>query len=151
MIKRLTITFILTLLLINISSAQKESRFWYFGDNAGLDFNQSPPVPLLNGVLITTEGCASMSDTSGALLFYTDGITVWDRNGMPMPNGTGLLGHSNSTHSAAIVKEPGSSSKYYIFTAPAQAGVLNGKPEMRFNLIDLSLNGGFGDVVIKTR
>jgi hypothetical protein len=37
------------------------------------------------------EGCATISNSSGQLLFYTDGITVYNRNHQVMPNGTGLL------------------------------------------------------------
>ena len=29
--------------------SQKEANFWYFGKNAGLDFNSSPPVALTDG------------------------------------------------------------------------------------------------------
>ena len=56
--------------------AQGEANIWYFGNNAGLDFNTNPPTPLTNGALNTSEGCASVADKNGALVFYTDGITV---------------------------------------------------------------------------
>lgn len=90
-----------------------------------------------------TEGCASFSDTSGNLLFYTDGITVWDRAHQVMPNGTGLLGNSSSTQSAIVVPKPGSNySMFYIFTVDDNAG-----PDgLRYSEVDMTLNGGFGDI-----
>ena len=60
--------------------SQKEANIWYFGENAGLDFNSGTPVALTDGQLNTGEGCASISDSSGNLLFYTDGVTVYNKN-----------------------------------------------------------------------
>ena len=53
-----------------LTQAQKEATHWYFGINAGLDFSSGVPVPDTNGSLITLEGCASISDAFGSLLFY---------------------------------------------------------------------------------
>ena len=36
--------------------SQKESANWYFGDYAGLNFNDSTPVVLLDGELSSGEG-----------------------------------------------------------------------------------------------
>ena len=93
-----------------------EANIWYFGQNAGLDFNSGVPVALTNGQLVTDEGCATISNSSGQLLFYTDGVTVYNKNHTVMVNGTGLLGHSSSMQSATIVPKPGSSNLFYIFT-----------------------------------
>jgi len=122
--------------------AQKENNIWYFGLNAGLYFNSGLPVPLLNGAINTTEGCTSMADTSGNILFYTEGINVYNRNNVAMPNGTGLMGGNSASESAIIVKQPGSNTLYYLFTVPDQ-GSNNG---LRYSIIDITLNGGFGDI-----
>jgi hypothetical protein len=88
----------------------QSARFnnWYFGNTAGITFASGAPVALTNGALVTTEGCASMSDDLGNLLFYTDGVTVWNRNHLPMTNGTLLNGHASSTQSGIIVQKPNS-------------------------------------------
>ena len=39
----------LFLFTITQSIAQREANIWYFGANAGLDFNSGAPVPLTNG------------------------------------------------------------------------------------------------------
>ena len=49
--------------------SQKEANIWYFGSFAGLDFNSGSPVALLDGQLETAEGCATISDANGNLLF----------------------------------------------------------------------------------
>ena len=142
--KALLYTF---LLLSTFCFSQKEAAIWYFGENAGLDFNTGAPVPLNDGVLVTQEGCATISDFNGSLLFYTDGITVWNRNHVPMPNGTGLLGHPSSTQSGIIVPLPGNPSQYYVFTV-AEGGMANG---LQYSIVDITLNGGLGDVMVKNQ
>ena len=125
-----------------VSHAQGEANIWYFGQNAGLDFNSGAPVALTNGQLVTDEGCATISNSSGQLLFYTDGVTVYNKNHTIMVNGTGLLGHSSSMQSATIVPKPGSSNLYYIFTTDAET-LPNG---FRYSVVDLNLDGGNGAV-----
>ncbi len=124
---------------------QNEAAIWYFGRNAGLDFNSGAPVVLNDGQLNTLEGCATMADTNGNLLFYTDGSTVWNRNHVPMLNGTGLNGHPSSTQSGIIVPAPGNPTIFYVFTADLEA-----YPEgINYSEINLSLDGGLGDVTAK--
>ena len=147
-IKYQILTLIILLLFINATYAQKEGNTWYFGVNAGLDFNGGAPVALIDGALITNEGCAAISDGMGNLLFYTDGDTVWNKNHIPMPNGFGLMGHSSSTQSALIVQKPGSNTIYYIFTTPAQV-FLDNKIGFHYSTVDLTLEGGLGDVTLK--
>ena len=126
-----------------VTSNGKEGNVWYFGYNAGLDFNSGSPIALTDGQLYTLEGCASISDNNGDLLFYTDGMTVYDRNHIIMSNGTGLLGNNSSSQSGIIVKKPGSVSIYYIFTSDGVSGASGG---VAYSEIDMSLNNGLGDV-----
>ncbi|WP_198520100.1 T9SS type B sorting domain-containing protein [Lacinutrix sp. Bg11-31] len=123
-------------------NAQNEAAIWYFGGNAGLDFNSGTPVVLTDGQLSTSEGCSTISDTNGNLLFYTDGISVWDKNHNVMPNGVGLLGDPSSTQSGIIVPKPNDTSVYYIFTVDDIGGA-NG---LRYSEVDLTLNNGDGDI-----
>ena len=136
------IVFILILLIQFSLSAQKENNIWYFGQNAGIDFNGGAPVVLTNGALNTLEGCSSISSFDGVLQFYTDGITVWNRNHQIMQNGTGLKGSISSTQSALIVKKPGTTNIYYIFTTDD----LSGPDGFRYSEVDMNLDGGLGAV-----
>jgi len=149
------IYFILLLTLCFTSGyAQREAGIWYFGVNAGIDFNSGAPVALTNGNLITEEGCATFSDKDGHLLFYTDGTYVWNRNHQIMPNGYGLLGDSSSTQSAIIIPNPSNPNSYYIFTVdqPRQDGDgslpnPDGKNDgLNYSEVNMYLQGGLGDV-----
>lgn len=139
--KSIIIIFFLSL-YATATYAQREGNIWYFGNFAGLDFNSGSPVALTDGQLNTNEGCATICDANGDLLFYTDGISVWDRRHIVMPNGSGLMGHSSSTQSGVIVPKPGYQNIFYIFTVDdkLQPG------GFRYSVVDLSLNGGYGDV-----
>ena len=125
--------------------AQNEAAIWYFGENAGLDFNSGAPVALTDGAMITQEGCATISDGNGNLLFYTSGVTIWDRTHNPMPNGTGLLGDFSSSQSAIVVPDPGNPDLYYIFTVDD----LGGPNGFQYSVVDMTLNGGLGDVTLR--
>lgn len=134
--------FVLIVFISFGSYAQGEANIWYFGRFAGLDFNSGSPVALTDGKLDTDEGCATLSDSQGKLLFYTDGISVWNKNHQIMTNGNDLLGHSSSTQSATIVQKPNSPNLFYVFTIDSEVGI-NG---FRYSIIDISLNNGLGDV-----
>ena len=86
--------------------AQKESWNWYFGNNAGVNFSSGAPVALTNSALLTHEGVATLSDGSGTLLFYTDGLKVYNAAHVTMANGTGLMGDASSTQAAIIIQMP---------------------------------------------
>jgi hypothetical protein len=140
----------ITIILIFCSTfifGQKQGNIWYFGNNAGIDFNNATPKPLGNSALKTLEGCATVSNSKGELLFYTNGITVWNKNHLPMPNGTGLLGDTSSTQSAVIVPQPLTPNIFYVFTVDAE-GRANG---LQYSIVDMSLNGGLGDVKTKNK
>ncbi|MEO8149448.1 MAG: PKD domain-containing protein [Bacteroidia bacterium] len=135
--------YIIILFLISIftCNAQKEANFWYFGNNAGLDFNSGSPVPVAGGQTSTIEGTACISDPAGNLLFYADGVTVWNKNHNAMPNGTGLSGNTSSTQSALIVQKPGSANLFYVFTT--------GSGTYDYSIVDMTLAAGNGDVTSK--
>jgi gliding motility-associated-like protein len=155
--------------------AQKEASNWYFGRGAGLHFSDDGGVsPLDGGQMNTNEGCSSISDTEGNLLFYTDGRSVWDRNHMLMPNGdyfggTGLLGDPSSSQSAIILPKKNDPNIYYIFTVdephhlnasvyPEQFTGQYSNTEsvpnnddgfnngLNFSVVDLSLTGANGSI-----
>ena len=138
-------------MISNLLMAQKEYDIWYFGENAGVNFNNTSPQILTDGQINTIEGTSVICDTAGNLLFYTDGEKVWNRNHQLMPNGWGLNGSYTSAQSALIVRKPGSYRYYYIFTADAQLGMLGGCGCLSYSVADLSLNAGLGDIIIKNQ
>jgi gliding motility-associated-like protein len=133
-------------LVCSLSSfGQYPGNIWYFGQNAGLDFTTQPPTVLTDGMVNSIEGSATMSDLNGNLLFYTDGVTVWDKNHEIMENGEGLFGNPTTTQGALILKQPGVNQFFYIFTCSEFASV-NG---FCYSIVDLSQNGGLGKVTEK--
>ncbi|MBL0096554.1 MAG: hypothetical protein IPP46_08715 [Bacteroidetes bacterium] len=118
---------------------------WYFGNLAGLNFATTPPTPLTNSAMNAFEGCATISDAGGNLQFYTNGNIVWDRNHLPMPSGNGLNGDGAATQTAIIVPRPQNPSQYYIFTVDTNGGARG----LCYSEVDMSLNGGNGDVTTK--
>lgn len=142
---RLILFFIF--LSANFSFAQKEANIWYFGNGAGIDFNTGTPIAIDDGMLFSNEGCATISDKQGQLLFYSDGVKVWNKHHQQMPNGYGLKGSISSTQSCLFVHKPGSSTLYYMFTISEQAS-----PEgFSYSIIDMSLDGGKGEVTLKNK
>ncbi len=127
--------------------AQKEANIWYFGGQAGVDFNSGSPVALTNcsPSFYPFEGVGTLSDSSGNLLFYTDGNNVFNANHVFMPNGTGLLSNTSSTQTGLSVKQPGNDSIYYVF----HINFIYFVDSIYYSTIDMSLNGGLGNVVQK--
>ncbi|HUR31713.1 MAG TPA: hypothetical protein VMZ69_09785, partial [Saprospiraceae bacterium] len=139
---RVTLIIFLFIGISTLAISQKQNNIWYFGNNAGLSFNTQSPTPL-SGNLNTLEGTASISDPAGHLLFYTNGVSVWDRNHNVMPNGSGLLGGESSSQSALIVPLPNSCNQYYLFATEDH----NTNGGLTYSIIDMCLNNGFGDIV----
>lgn len=108
----------------------------------GLDFNTGNPVPLFDGQVHTSEGSSSIADAQGNLLFYTDGVTVWNNTHQVMQNGTGLSGHTSSSQSALIIKKPQAAGMYYIFTV----GAVENPTGLQYSEVDMAANPGLGAV-----
>lgn len=123
--------------------AQNLANIWYFGENAGLDFNKDTVAPLTNGKLDTYEGTATICDSIGQILFYTDGVTVFNRNHDTMLNGSGLLGDQSSGQSALIIKV--NERLYYITTTTSYSG----NDAARYSVVDMALDNGNGAVTSK--
>jgi len=122
--------------------AQNQSNIWYFGDKAGLDFNGTAPVALLDSELVSGNNVATIADENGQLLFYTNGFEVHDKTHNIMPNGSGLMGSAMNPQGVIIVPKPASPYIYYIFTADSDYNF----GALRYSEVDMSLNGGLGDI-----
>jgi gliding motility-associated-like protein len=140
---------IILLFFVSLSYAQKEFTNWYFGDRAGLYFSDEGVSALNNGLITSTEACATISDALGNLLFYTNGINVWDKNHNIMPNGQDInnlnvnLNVLYSTQGAVIVPRPNHPNIYFIFTAPRPFE----SDGLRYSQVNMDFNNGLGDIV----
>lgn len=145
---------VLLLIISFVSHGQINKKIynnWYFGNYCAYNFSSSTTSFVPMSAMATEEGCSSISDTSGNLLFYTNGINVWNKNNNIMPNGSGLTSHYSSTQGALIVQKPLSPNLYYVFTVDAQAGqaILSPCNCFCYSIVDMTLNGGLGGVVQK--
>ena len=129
--------------------SQNETSKWYFGYHAGIDFMTNPPTVLNNGATNSPYCGSSIADGAGNLLFYTDGDTIWNASHAYMANGAGLVGAwSNSDQAVLIVKQPGNSSKYYVFSENGFDYGANGNG-LKYAIVDMSLASGQGSVTTK--
>ena len=129
---------------ISLYAQNKQANNWYFGHNAGITFNtpDGSPQVLYDGQIHQWEGCASISDATGNLLFYTDGLTVWNAQHDTMPNGTGLNGNPSATMSSIVVPAPGSDSLHYLFTVPVNTDSTG----LCYSIVNMNLSSGLGDI-----
>lgn len=135
---------------ICMEPTNQEGAKWYFGGNAGLDFSNSPPSPITDGKLNTPEGTSSISNTKGQLLFYSDGITIWNKNGDVMPCFTGtcvpMKGSPNSTQSVLIVPQPTCKGCEYLYNVFTTSDI-NGDKLLTVSVVDMRRNNGLGAII----
>ncbi len=149
-------TFLFILLSCLSSYAQKQGNNWYFGNLAGVTFNSGSAVALTNGQLNFpsgngghNEGSTAISDSSGNLLFYTNGMTIWNKNHQIMQNGAGLLGDYSSTQSSIIVPDPGNPNRFfYVFTTSSGfCCSYNFTDGFRYSKVDICQDASKGAVI----
>ncbi len=169
MLKRLLL-FIFICLYACALHAQKEENVWLFGLNTALDFNAGSPPDSIGSPapFQVREALATYCNpNTGELLFYTEGDTVYNKNGAVMPNGAKLTGNfsypnvnvtptASTAQGALIVPMPDHPGRFYIFSLteytyfvrtlinpsfPDKSGFLY------YSVVDMSLDGGLGDVV----
>ena len=137
---------ILLFIIIPVRSySQLQTTNWVFGDSAGISFQYDKIEPIANSAIRASEGCSSISDNQGNLLFYTNGETVWDATHTPMPNGKNLNGDISASESSLIIQKPGNDFRYYVFTVDNMAQS-NG---LQYSIVNMQKNSGYGDIVDK--
>ena len=123
--------------------SQNQANMWYFNEHCGLNFNDGTPTVLHDGETYSGSGNATISDSLGNLLFYTDWEKVFNKNHEIMQNGTEL--NHPGVAGRTILKWPGKENLYYIFTAVNP----NGNTGFYYSLVDLALNNGLGAIIEK--
>ncbi len=124
------------------------SNQWYFGEMAGLDFNFNPPAALVDANMMDSpEGCATISDTDGALLFYTNGRTIWNKNHQVMVNGDSINGDSTAAQAALILPFPDDETLFYVFSTEEVYGDFDYK--LLLSIVDIKDDTARGSVVVK--
>lgn len=137
--------YILTLFFcVHTAFAQMQNNNWCFGERCGFSFSTGR---VYNSSIYSLENCATVSDrTTGKLLFYTDGVNVYDSTHTIMQDGNNVGDDylKTSAQGSLIVPFPLDSNKYYLFTLDNWASP---NSYLRYSVIDMTLNGGNGGVV----
>jgi len=126
-------------------SAQQYANNWHINDCE---------LKFLNDTVVVTPGypinrfrsVGIMSDRKGNLLFYSDGLSAWNKNHEFMPNGEDL--NIADGRSSVAIPKPGSESIYYVFTVDGKASNLD-TSGVYYSVIDMNLDNGLGDVTEK--
>jgi gliding motility-associated-like protein len=150
---------------------------WYFGKGATLEFGINPSTVLPRDTLAdqgdlfeegkqdepvyipvestkdnpvdSPEGVAMVYDPNGALVFYTDGVTIYGKDDQPLKFLTtpaGPLGGTNTSAQSSIIIPKSSCNEcphhlYYVYTLNKNTGLLS------YSVVDLRREDGKGAVV----
>ena len=167
LIRKNSALLLLLIFAINAFAQDKSGYNWYFGNRAGMTWNTTQsitstpifggggaqtlngiPTPLTGSALANQlEGVFGMSDANGNLMFYSDGVTIWNRNHVAMTNGSGLTGHWSSTQSGIVIPFPGDGNKFIAFCIGASEQ--GGGATLTYSVIDMTASGGLGAVIEK--
>jgi hypothetical protein len=167
--------FVLFMIDLSLVKAQGFDETWLLGYHSTpndttfggtkIDFRESPPVlSYMYNDMNFFETNASISDSTGTLQFYTNGIYVSNKDNAPMPNGMGLNPGQPAIdfhdtgyildQGAFIIPIPGDLKKYYLIHADfkySTSDLSAHSPHLYYTVVDMSLEGGLGDVVQKNQ
>lgn len=105
---------VFTFLFVTIAFAQNQNNHWQLGVS---DVNFATNPPTVSAIANNGQyGKATISDSAGNLLFYTNGQAVWNKNHAIMTNGDNT-NFVNPARTVLIVPNPVNSNQYYIFRA----------------------------------
>jgi gliding motility-associated-like protein len=129
--------------------AQGPYAIWYFGQQAGLQFRPATsPVPLTDGQLTSPAACASLCTDTGALLCYSNGDKVWNKQHQVMAGGDSLGGSTIASQGCGLLLAPHAGQTAYVLTKRYEGTITpfsTGQPVVAE--IDLAGAGGIGQVV----
>ena len=142
--KKLYLNILLLFVFSNNLYAQGENNFWYFGNNAGINFSNGSQtiVPTVDynatGISTSFGGCdsysggisiypdtggsATVSKADGTLLFYTDGERIYNKLHQQMSGQQPLYPYEglDSKQSAIIFPNPSNINQFYVISSCAR-------------------------------
>lgn len=117
------------------------------GRAGGIDFNTSPPT-LFASKIDAIESTATICDrNTGALLFYSDGVRIWDATHSIMQNGDSIgtdYKHQTTPQGVVILPFINDTNRYYLFNT---AAITPYRGWLFYSVIDMRLNNGLGGVL----
>lgn len=150
------VLYICFILLAVATRAQYQAPpVWTFGNGAGLDFKSGSPVPIKTAINTHSSVSATQCDAQGKIMFYANGMYIWDKTGNPMPGSANPVWTNTSIFgwnlTAMIVPDGADTNRYYVFQSfPSKGNAPWGayyEGQLTYSVVDMRLNGGMGDVV----
>ncbi|HCW08411.1 MAG TPA: hypothetical protein DGG95_13725, partial [Cytophagales bacterium] len=145
---------------IAVEAQNLSQHNWYFGNKGNaIRFNRATNKPFVvtnNAITVGTGGTAVATDPlTGDILFYTDGVNVYNANHQVMPNGSGLNANTGANQPVVLSSKPHDSTKFYIFTNTAHYPTVG---SIYIDTVDMNQFGGstfpsppLGDVIAKNK
>ncbi|UPT72209.1 MAG: M43 family zinc metalloprotease [Flavobacterium sp. JAD_PAG50586_2] len=136
-------TYLARIFITNCSGISGQESTWYFSTNNSMSFSTGVPIATnktFPQAVTFDESCAMVNNSSGGVLFYTNGRYVWKDSINAPVNSTALTGSGNSKSGVLILPNPANSIQYYIFTIDSNysgtgSAGLNG---FRYSLVNVS-------------
>lgn len=167
---KFNILILLCVFCYNLHAQNKDTKrdyTWCLGsaDKTIINFSTSSFTQhLVNSSIYIQNSNASISDTAGNLLFYTNGFKIINKNHTIMENGDslncctsyfqdGMQTGFGSPQGALILPKPDSPNIYYVFHSPLET--LSSPPYFQYSpmlyssVVDMSMNNGIGKVIQK--
>ncbi len=137
------------IMVLDPAGDRPSQRWWYFGDQVVMDFGvDGSAMPTVSVNPSTTslsyEGTTVVSDQNGNLVFWTNGLTIWDKTGAVMQDSAGLTGASSATQAVASFPMNTSRTKYGVVSNSGMGETGHG--ELYLSIVDTTLNSGNGAV-----
>lgn len=125
-----------------------ETSVWYFGKEAGLNFNSSPPQVINCSYINQLEGGATISDASGNFLLtinfpftsFSQTMDLLNVEFNEIINSDGLSGHYSASQNSIIIPQPATNNLYYIFTVGIPLPPPYGKG-LNYSIVDVTNPG----------
>lgn len=111
------------IVVANSLHAQNSYATWVFGNGYELRWKQNgqiarDPVLTISSPLASAEGTACLSDTcSGNLLFQSDGLQIWNGEGVLVSGSQGLCSGVSSRQNCVFVPWKGHPDRVFLFAA----------------------------------
>lgn len=144
--KKTSLLIGIVFLIVIRLSAQGHADNWIFS-HFGLSFNGDSVEVQEYEVGDYGRSMGVISDEDGKLLFYSDGVNVFNKNKTLMPNGSNICVYDSMWfHRCIIIPQPESDSLYYVFSL--EPGIYGLPDGLNYSIVDMSLDGGLGDVTL---
>ena len=133
------------------ANINKFTKVWAFGSGAAIKFAGGPDNPIADSSKINVpNGVAKMEDptASNGLIFYTDGVSVFDKFNQPIDPAIKLNGDITNSQGVTIIPKTackGCQSEYYVITLNKNA---KGENLIYYSIVDMKMNKGQGGISI---